>query len=160
MIKFRTIVIFVLILSAAALSGCATKGETYKFYSGENLTADEVAKIIPFHEMNMIPIGRTDVYIIEIDGKFTEHHNLAIPTYEVLPGEHKIKLGFLLMRGGKEARGVDPKYMVFTAKAGHKYITKGNFPKSISEGQAAISFWVEDIDTNEVVAGTRPVQNK
>lgn len=160
MIKYISIVIFTLILSAIVLSGCASKGETYKFYSGENHAADKVATIIPFHEMTMFPIGRTDVYIIEIDGKLTEHHNLAIPTYEILPGEHKLKLGFLLMRNGKEARGVDPKYVVFTAKAGHKYITKGNFPKTISKGQAVISFWVEDINTNEVVAGTRPVQNK
>ena len=155
MIKYRSIVIIILILSAVVLSSCATKGETYKFYSGENRTADKVATIIPFDETSLVRLERTSVPIIEIDGKLTGGYKLAIPTYEILPGEHKIKLGFYILRGGKKLRGVDPEYMVFTAKAGHEYIAKANFPKTLSEGQVLISFWIEDINTNEVVAGTR-----
>ena len=48
--------------------------------------------------------------------------------------------------------------MVFTAKAGHTYITKTNLPKTISSGQTVISFWIEDVETKEVMVGTRPVQ--
>jgi hypothetical protein len=160
MIKFRSIAIFILIASAVVLSGCASKGETYKFYSGENRTADKLAKIVPFHEMTMSPMGRTSVYIIEIDGKTTENYRWSIPTYEILPGEHKLKLGFSLIRIGNTVRDVVvPEYMVFTAKSGHTYITKGNFPKTISEGQSVISFWLEDMNTKEVVAGTKPNMN-
>lgn len=156
----RDIMLVILLLFSSLISGCATQGETYKFYSGEILPPQKLATIKPFHEISMVPISRTDVYIIEIDGMFTEHHNLKIPVYEILPGEHKLKLGFYIMRGGKEARGVVPEYMVFKAKAGHRYVTKGNFPKTLAEGQTVTSFWIEDLDSNKVIAGTRPVQSK
>lgn len=160
MIKYKFAVIIITVLSVIVISGCSTLGKTYKFYSGENRSATEIATIMPFHEMTLIPLGRTEVYLTEIDGKFTEHYNIAIPTYEIAPGEHKVKLGFLLNRFGNEVRGVNPEYMVFTAVAGRTYIVKGNFPETISEGQVIISFWIEDLGSKEVVAGTRPVQAK
>lgn len=156
----KKIWLVLLVIFSSIILGCATQGETYKFYSSDVQPSQKLATITPFHEMKIVPTERTDVYIIEIDGKFTEHYNLSIPVYEILPGEHKLKLGFHIFRDRQELKGVDPEYMVFTAKPGHRYITKGNFPKTLAEGQVMVSFWVEDIDTNEVVAGTRPVQSK
>lgn len=158
MIKRKLLVKIVFIFAAVLIAGCATKGETYKFYSGETRSSTDLATIVPFHETIYLPVRRTDVFLIEIDGKLTESYNQALPSYKILPGEHKIKVGFRLISNEGEVGGVNPEEMVFTAKAGHTYITKANLPKIISSGQTVISFWIEDVETKEVMVGTRPVQ--
>jgi len=158
MIILRIFALFITI--TLTVSGCSSLGKTYKFYSGDNVLPADVVTIVPLHEKTLVPIGRTDVYLIEIDGKFTEQYNLAIPTYKISPGKHKVKIGFFIKRYEKQVRGVDPEYMDFTAEAGHNYIVKGSFPEIISEGQVIMSFWIEDVDSKAVIAGTRPVQEE
>jgi hypothetical protein len=97
MLKHNVVKRIALLPLIVFLFSCATKGETYKFYSGENRTADKVATITPFDETSLVRLERTSVPIIEIDGKLTGGYKLAIPTYEILPGEHKIKLGFYIL---------------------------------------------------------------
>jgi hypothetical protein len=157
MVKYRSLIILISILSAVIVSGCATKEYTSKFYSGENRPTAELATITTFHESNFFEKTQTDVFIIEIDGKLIENYNInkSKPTYEILPGEHKLKLGFFIYRNMAQARHVDPINMSFAAQAGHAYITKGNFPKTISAGQIIKSFWIEDINSKQVVAEER-----
>jgi hypothetical protein len=167
MIIKRLLTLFFSIVPIVALLGCASKGETYKFYSGEEHTADELAQLVPSSKTHFsIPFKNTYVYLIEIDGKLTEEGMLtedgklpegysSIPTYEILPGEHKLRLGFLIMRSDATFIGEDPAYMVFNAESGHTYAAKGKFPWLIFPGGSEIGFWLEDINTKEVVAGTK-----
>ena len=75
----------------------------------------------------------------------------------MLPGEHKIIIRFNFSDGSQRLRGEDPKEMLFTAESGHLYLTKTNMPKELVEGQVKMGFWIEDANTNKVVAGTRLV---
>ncbi len=138
------------------LFGCAT-AKTYHLYDGNPLPLSEIATIKPWHETRFIPLGSLDVWPASIDGKLTESYEGALPSYYVLPGEHKIIIGFGFFDGSKRFMGKDPKEMLFTAESGHLYLTKTNMPKEIAEGQVKMGFWIEDANTKKVVAGTRLV---
>jgi hypothetical protein len=136
------------------LFGCAT-AKTYHMYDGNPLSPSEIATIKPWHETRFIPLASLNVWPGSIDGKVTEPYEGALPSYYVLPGEHKIKIQFFFYDGSHKLRGGDPKEMLFTAESGHLYLTKTNMPKEIAEGEVKISFWIEDANTKKVVAGTR-----
>lgn len=139
-----------------SLAGCAT-AKTYQLYEGDPLPPSEIATIKPWLETRIIPPGSLNVWPASIDGQVTEAYRGPLPSYHILPGEHKIKIGFNFSDGSKSLGGEDPKEMVFNAEAGHLYLTKTNMPKAneIEKGQIKISFWIEDANTKEVVAGTR-----
>lgn len=142
------------------LFGCASN-KTYQFYEGSPRPSSETSTLIPWHETRFMPIGALDVWPASIDGKITEAYSGALPTYQILPGEHNIKIGFIWREGTtKRVASEDPKVMSFTAEAGHTYVTKAYMPKRMTEGQVIISFWIEDANTKEVVAGTRPITEK
>src|SRR5258705_12323343 len=146
------------VLSTVLMASCATTGETHRFYPGDARPPAEVETITAFHEMVLVPARRTEVGVSSIDGQKTESYNLALPSYEVLPGEHRLKVGYVLSVDGKEIRGTDPEDMVFTAAAGHRYKVRAHLPKTIQEGDVGISFWIEDMDSKKVIVAWRPAQ--
>lgn len=134
------------------MSGCAN---TYHLYKGEPRPLSEVATIQPWPEFRG-PIPRLYVWPQSIDGKNMKDHKLiAQPIYHILPGEHRIIIGFRWKHNSGRLFVKNPKVMIFTAEAGHLYLTKAHTPKVISE-KVKVSFWIEDANTKEVVAGTRP----
>jgi hypothetical protein len=130
------------------LSGCA--GSAYHHYSGDHLPETKLAAIKPWFK------GTLDVFPASIDGKATDIYlRIALPSHYVLPGEHKIKIAL----STDQFRIVDPKIMAFKAEANHIYITKAAITKlqqSSGEMKVKASFWIEDINSKQVVAGTRP----
>jgi hypothetical protein len=141
------------------LFGCAA-AETYHLYSGNPRPLSEIATLKPWHDTRFMPIGSLDVWPVSIDGQITEAYSGALPSYYLLPGEHKIVIGFIWTEGSNRVAGEDPEEMLFTAEVGHLYLTKAYMPKKMAEGQVRVSFWIEDANTGEVVAGTRPVTKK
>ena len=133
------------------LSGCA--GSAYHHYSGNHLPETELAAIKPWHDFS----DSLTVFPTVIDGKATEEFRvIAMPTHYVLPGKHEIKIALTTL----EFSIVDPETMSFEAKASHTYITRAFIEKlkqTSDEMKVKTSFWIEDENTKEVVAGTRLV---
>ena len=136
------------------LFGCAS-GKTYHLYEGNLRPLSEIAAIKPWLEKTFMPMNILNVWPASIDGKPTEPYRGELPSYFVPPGEHKIVIGFNWSDGKRRLGGEDPIEMLFTAKAGHLYLTKASMPIIMAEDQAKISFWIEDANTGEIVAGTR-----
>ena len=149
-----------LVSLAFLLFGCAT-AKTYQLYEGDPLPPSEIATIKPWLEKRFIPPGSLNVWPASIDGRVTEAYRGPLPSYYVLPGEHKIKIGFIYSDGLKQLGGQSPEELLFTAEPGHLYLTKVNMPKAKElvedQGkiQVKIGFWIEDANTQKVVAGTR-----
>ena len=149
-----------LVSLAFLLFGCAT-AKTYHLYEGDPLPASEIATIKPWLEKRFIPLGSMNVWPVSIDGQLTELYSGPPPSYFVIPGEHKIKIGFSFYHDYKRLGGQSPEELLFTAEPGHLYLTKVNMPKAKElvedQGkiQVKIGFWIEDANTQKVVAGTR-----
>lgn len=152
------IIILVLLLSTVS---CGLYTSSVKLYSGEDLPSSEVAKISSWKESRYSPLGALIVHPMIIDGKNInpKRGNGEMFVYSILPGEHKIKTIIFWNAGTEKVQIKDPTEMVFSAKAGHVYLTKAYAPNEISE-KVVIYFWLEDDKTGEVVAGTRPNKKK
>ena len=150
-----------IIYLAFMLFGCAS-GNIYHLYEGSLRTPSEVAAIKPWLEKDYASFRILNVWPASIDGKPTEPYSGGLPSYLVLPGEHRIVIGFNwldLMQKTKVA-GEDPVEMSFVAKAGHIYTTKASMPIKMSDDTIRIGFWIEDGDTGEIVAGSRLLTNE
>lgn len=126
------------------LSGCATTNDyVYKLYPGPELDDSEVATI------------RLDdgVYQMKIDGM--TFHWTDYATAKVKPGEHDIDftamfgVSVLINPNGWDAAGTSA---ITDLEAGHTYSARSD--RTIGHGYQ-MYVWIEDIDTGEVVAGSR-----
>lgn len=129
-------------LLVTLLIGCGTM----KAYEGDQLPADQTAKILPYDGGGLGGLaGRTGDFIPKslvtsisrVDGKSAAFNS----NVEVLPGWHSVKFSFLNYSGIPVFDTIS-----FCAEAGHEYFV-------CRRGQ---KIWVEDADTREVVTGSRP----
>jgi hypothetical protein len=117
----------------------------------------EISTIKPWLEKDYASFSILNVWPASIDGKPTEPYSGGLPSYHVLPGEHRIVIGFNWLDSRRKVKvaGEDPVEMSFAAKVGHVYLTKASMPIIMADDKIRISFWIEDGSTGEIVAGSR-----
>ena len=85
-----------------------------------------------------------------------EHVLDDVSEVAVLPGTHRVRAKLIWNTGGFNHHFEDPSDLVFVAAAGHAYQVKAN-AREVESNRAIATFWIEDQETDAVVAGTRPV---
>jgi len=129
--KLISVYFFILVLF-----GCASQ----QAYEGEKRSKDEVAIIEP-ESPSLFKTGPT-VSILEVDGKKLDQ--LKSGAFEVLPGEHTIKVRLFSVPGayGGIYMKTEPISITFTAKAGETYTV----------GNKGATYFVKENSTGRIVA--------
>jgi len=127
------------------LSGCVS---TTQLYDGPKLSEEEVS---------VLTMGNQLERDIIVDGDKKFRYKGA-----VLPGDHNIQIGYykgFLASGGVGNKNPEGFFSFdVTLKAGRSYyIGTARFSSRVSECDG-VAFWIEDIESKEVIAGIRPAK--
>jgi hypothetical protein len=146
MLVCRTLKIIASVVFVLVAFSLPTSCTTSKLYKGPDLPEDEIA---------VIRTSATDYYGVFIRGTyFTAVDGVATDIFtnqvHVLPGSHSFNVKETTAAGcsARTEYGV----IGFEAEAGHEYeILMGG-----ANGSQGVFIWVEDLDTGEIVAGSKP----
>lgn len=140
-LKILLSLIFVLAAFTLPIS-CATQ----KLYEGPDLPEDEIA-VIRTAAIDYYGVFIRDTYFTAVDGVATDMFTNQV---HVLPGSHSFSVKETTSAGcsGRTEYGT----IGFEAEAEHEY----EILMRRANGSQGVFMWVEDLDTEEVVAGFKP----
>jgi hypothetical protein len=158
--NFRFTFFVMISVVTLGLCGC-TAPEPFKAYSGDKLPPEKVALVAGYSYEDILFMCGQNVYILDVDGKedrLNPSEIKLLKKVEVLPGEHTLtaiyKYHDALLLGVAGSRFIEtaPRTVSFKAKAGHSYEVYGIIDSASEEPR----FWIEDMQSKEIVGGSKP----
>lgn len=165
------------------LSGCGPSFYTVHAYDGDHLSENKLAKIIMEKRDRtgwdkLFSAHPSSISMAAFDNKNPEDYEEGYVFLEelmVLPGTHTYGITFkgphatqagiipALIAAGMEGMKYGPlgTELTFESDAGHEYIIRFKEEIEFWKGVVSVSYWVEDVNSGEVVVGERPpVENE
>ena len=163
----------------AFFSGCQQSIFTIHTYDGEHLSEDKLAKITKEKREQtgwekLLSIYPCSIGIKTFDNKnprdYQKGFMVFAETLMVLPGTHTYGITFAgpgsvqagLIPGLIAGVAEEMKYgrlgteFTFNSEAGHEYIIRFKEETKPWKGVVSVSYWVEDVNSGEILVGEKP----
>lgn len=173
------LLILVCLFVLVVLGGCQIQTVVH-FYDEPVLSPEQLAKVVPERREQstaekIFSCYPSHINIETVDGKkpqdFVKGPVVVFEAY-VLPGAHDFGIRFrgpggstagaipaLLVAGVEEMKyGPFGRELHFDAQAGHEYMIHFKETSKAWKGIVAVDYWIEDVNSGEVVMGEKPAE--